>query len=88
MAKRQKNIKKPSEICLVCDCRSEIFRVEYDPDIDMADIAIYTYGYKMSLWQKLRYIYSVIVKGKPFGDQVMLNKQQIKALANFLNSVL
>lgn len=88
MAKRQKNIKKPSEICLVCDCRSEILRIEFDPEIGMAEFAVYSNGYRMSLWQKVRYIWQLLIKGKPFSDQTMLNKTQIKDLAKFLNSVL
>lgn len=89
MAKKsRKTTKNPNEILILCDCRSEILRIEYDPEIGMAEFAMYSNGYSMSLWQKVRYIWELLIRGKPFSDQTMLNKTQIKDLAKFLNSVL
>ncbi len=88
MKKSKKRQQKPVEFLTICDCRSEVLRIEYDPDIEMTELAIYTNSYKMSLWQKIRYIYRVIVYGTPFSDQTMLNRQQIKDLFLFLEGVL
>jgi hypothetical protein len=89
MIKKPKKIKnlKTNELLLVCDCRSEVLRIEYDPEIQFLELAIYTNNINMSLWQRLRYIWQVLYHGKPYNDQIMINKQEIKKLACFLNSV-
>lgn len=73
---------------ILCDCRSEILVIDYDEEIGMADLAIYehniSYRHKMSFWQKMRYIYRVLVNNKPYADQIMINKSQIKEIADFL----
>ena len=78
-------------VFLLCDCKSEVLVVEYDPSIEMADLAIYenrsAYKNKLSFWQRLRYIYKVLVSGEPYSDQIMLNKAQIKELNTFLKSL-
>jgi hypothetical protein len=88
MKKSKKRQQKPAEFLTTCDCRSEVLRIEYDADIEMAEFAIYANNYRMSLWQKIRYVYAVLINGTPFADQTMLNKNQIKDLFLFLKSVL
>jgi hypothetical protein len=87
MIKFQKN--KTSFI--LCDCKSEVLVLEYDDEYDLMELSIYenlsSYSHKMSFWQKLRYIYQVLVKGRPYSDQMILNKEQIKHMANFLTSI-
>ena len=74
---------------ILCDCKSEVLVIEYDNEYDFAELSIYenfsSYAYKMSFWQKLRYIYQVFVNGRPYSDQIILNKTQLKNLSSFIN---
>lgn len=74
-----------------CGCRSEILMIEYDHEWKMADFAIYNhpiaYKSKMSLWQRLRYCFQVLIHKKPYADQVVLDQKQLKELKNFLISL-
>lgn len=76
---------------ILCDCRSEILFIEYDDQIRLADFAIYenftSHLNKMSFWQKIRYIWQIIWNHKPYGDQIVLNKDQLKQLKTFLDSL-
>jgi hypothetical protein len=85
------NLKENKTLFIPCSCKSEILVIEYDHDIDMADLAIFehytNYGNKMSLWQCLRYCYQVLVNKKPYSDQMVLDKKQLKDLQKFLNGL-
>jgi len=74
---------------ILCDCRSEVLVLEYDSECDLIELSIYenlsSYSCKMSFWQKLRYIYQVLIKGRPYSDQIILNKEQLKDLSSFIN---
>lgn len=76
----------------VCDCKSEILYIEYDPEMNMADIAVYesgvSYRSKMSFWQKIRYIWRVLIHGRPYADQMMLTHDQMLELKRFLDEIL
>lgn len=82
---------KTTTFVSICDCHSEVIVLEYDHEWEMADIAIYEHGIsyknKMSLFQKFRYIYQVLVNNKPYADQTMLSKTQLMELKDFLNSI-
>lgn len=85
------NLKENKTLFIPCSCKSEILAIEYDHEIDMADLAIFenytNYGNKMSLWQKLRYCYQVLFYKKPYGDQMVLSIDQLKDLKKFLNGL-
>lgn len=74
---------------ILCDCKSEVLVLEYDNEYDLMELSIYenlsSYSHKMSFWQKLRYIYQVLVKGRPYSDQMVLNREQLKDLSSFIN---
>jgi len=74
---------------ILCDCRSEVLVLDYDREYDLMELSIYenlsSYRHKMSFWQRLRYIYQVIVKGRPYSDQIILTKEQLKDLSSFIN---
>ena len=42
---------------------------------------------KMSLWQRLRYCWQVLLYKKPYADEIMLNNKQLLALKTFLGSL-
>lgn len=85
------DFEKNKVLFLMCDCKSEVLTVEYDPEIKMADLAIYenqaSYLNKMSIIQRLRYAWRVLVMGKPFGDQISIRKDQLKDIKEFLSHI-
>lgn len=85
------NLKENKTLFISCDCRNEILMIEYDHEIRMADFAIYEHyvGYKnkLSLWQRLRYCWRVLLHKKPYADQMMLTNTQLQDLKEFLYSL-
>jgi hypothetical protein len=72
-----------------CDCHSEVLVVDYDTAFNMMELSIFSslISSKMSIWQKIRYIYQVLKNNKPYTDQIILHKNQISELKAFLNSL-
>lgn len=85
------NLEKNKTLFISCDCKSKILIIDYDHGVKMADFAIYensvSYCHKMSLWQRIRYCYQVLVNKKPYADQITLTQKQILELKSFLNSL-
>jgi hypothetical protein len=85
------NLKENKTLFIPCSCKSEVLVIEYDHEIQMADLAIFehytNYSNKMSLWQRIRYCYQLLVYKKPYADQMVLDKNQLKDLQKFLNGL-
>jgi hypothetical protein len=85
------NLKENKTLFIPCSCKSEILVIEYDHEWNIADLAIFehytNYSNKMSLWQRLRYCFQVLVYKKPYSDQIVLDKKQLKDLKEFLNEL-
>jgi hypothetical protein len=85
------NLSENKTLFIPCSCKSEILVIEYDHEIQLADLAIFehytNYGHKMSLWQRLRYCYKVLFEKKPYADQMVLDNKQLKDLQKFLNGL-
>ena len=85
------NLKENKTLFIPCSCKSEILAIEYDHEIQLADLAIFehytNYSNKMSLWQRLRYCYRVLFEKKPYADQMVLDNKQLKDLQKFLNGL-
>jgi hypothetical protein len=85
------NLKENKTLFIPCSCKSEILVIEYDHEIQLADLAIFehyaNYGNKMSLWQRLWYCFRVLVYKKPYADQMVLDNKQLKDLQKFLNGL-
>lgn len=78
---------KTTSVFVPCDCKSEVLYIEYDHEYQIADLSIYSnpsYGRNLSLWQKLRYIWQVLIHSKPYSDQMVLTHAQLKDLRRFL----
>lgn len=76
--------------CL-CDCKSEILVIEYDHEMQLADLAVYKYagfGNKLSFFDRIRYALKIILSGKPYADQMVLTTKQLKEIKNFCSDVL
>jgi hypothetical protein len=82
---------KNKVIFFLCDCHSEVLVIEYDKELGLADLSVYenraSYKHKLSFWQRFRHIWHIIVRGTPYSDQILLNKNQIKELKTFLNAL-
>lgn len=80
---------KNKTIFILCDCRSEVLVLDHDSEYGLTELSIYenmsSYNHKMSFWQKLRYIYRVLVHNRPYSDQIILTNAQLKDLAMFIN---
>jgi hypothetical protein len=85
------NLKENKTLFIPCSCKSEILVIEYDHEWNIADLAIFenytNYSNKMSLWQRLRYCFQVLVYKKPYSDQMVLDNKQLKDLKKFLNEL-
>lgn len=85
---KQNNLKNNIHFEL-CGCKSEVLVLEYDKEIGLMDLAIYehtvSFNNKMDWRQKLRYIWQVIRHNRPYNDQIVLEKNQIQNLKEFLN---
>jgi len=85
------DLKTNKTLFIPCDCRSEILMIKYDHEYKMADFAIYqtdaAFRSKMSLRQRLRYCWQVLLHKKPYADEIMLDHKQLKDLKNFINSL-
>ena len=85
------NLSENKSLFIPCSCKSEILVIEYDHEIQLADLAIFenytNYSHKMSLWQRLRYCFRVLVHKKPYTDQLVLDNNQLKDLQKFLGSL-
>ena len=85
------NLKTNKTLFIPCGCRNEILVIEYDHEWNMADLSIYEsyvgYKHKLSIWQRLRYCYQVLINKKPYADQITLDNKQICSLKKFLLSL-
>ena len=85
------NLKENKTLFIPCSCKSEVLVIEYDHEWNIADLAIFenytNYSNKMSLWQRLRYCFQVLVYKKPYADQMVLDNKQLKDLREFLNGL-
>jgi hypothetical protein len=74
-----------------CDCGEEALVFEYDKELEIAELAFLyrnLYSHKrMTLKQKIRYIFRVLWYGQPFIDQIVLNKKQIRRLQKILTQI-
>lgn len=78
------------EIFLECDCYSEGIKFNYDND-GFLNISLYQRGFKprtRSWKEKLRWIWQIIKKDVPYDDEVMLSKDKVEILVQFMNEIL
>jgi hypothetical protein len=77
------------ELFLECDCYSEGIKFNYDQD-GLLNISLYQRGFKprTRTWrEKLRWIYQIIIKDVPYDDEVIISKNKIKQLIQFMNEI-
>lgn len=83
------NLKTNKTLFILCSCGSEVLYIDYDHELNLADLAIFTnfYGHKMSWYQKLKYCYYVLFWGRPYFDQIVLEDSQLKTLKDFISTI-
>lgn len=80
---------KNNTIFYLCDCKNEVLVLSHDYEFNLTDLCIYqSYSNKLSLWQKFRHIYSILIKNKPYLDQITLNKDQLISLKAFITDII
>lgn len=72
-----------------CGCYNEVLVIDYDLEYKTLDLSIFNslIAHKMTFMQKIRLIYSIIIHGKPYTDQMVLEHYQINEVKAFLNSL-
>lgn len=85
------DLKENKTLFMPCDSKSEILVIEYDHKTLIANLAIYenriNYCHKLSLWQRIKYCYEVLIHKKPHADQINLDSRQLKDLRKFLSEL-
>lgn len=73
-----------------CACYHELFHLEWDEEFEQLNVSIwspYSTDTRMSWRQRLRYCWRILTKGRPYGDQLILEKQHIAELVDYLIEV-
>ncbi len=74
-----------------CDCGSEEIHVDSDNDrkFGFIDLSIWYMGANntLGLWQKIKYCWMILIKSRPYGDQICLTKETSKELGEHLIEV-
>ena len=74
------------EKILKCSCSSEMIRFAYDDEMETFDVSIWSFqNSHRPYWKdKLRWIWRILTVGSPYGDQVLLEKEQVAELVDYL----
>lgn len=69
-----------------CDCHTEGLRVCYDPDDGAVYLSIWQDGYQGAYpWRdRVRHIWQIIKTGRPWEDQLVMRRESVAPLAQFL----
>lgn len=70
-----------------CACYGEGVRVSYDAEDKTRYLSLWRDGYRESVdWKhRLKHIWRILRDGQPWHDQVVLNEEEAKKLADFLS---
>ena len=80
-------MKKDRSIFIKCACEGEGLGVDYESEDDLYYFSYWSRGISnksLSLRERLRYCWAVLTKGKAFNDEIILNKDGIIQLENFV----
>jgi hypothetical protein len=75
-----------NEKFISCDCHSEFIRLNYDKEIECFDVSIWTLqASSKPHWRtKLRWLWRILTNDSPYGDQVIINEDKAKELADYI----
>jgi len=77
------------QLFIECDCYSEGIKLNYEDGL--LYISLYQRGFKprtKTIKEKLRWIWQIITKDVPYDDELIISKDKIKQLSQFVNEIL
>lgn len=83
-------MKKENELHLSCSCHSHELHVQKDHEDDMWYVSFWQRGYiSETSWRyKLKCIWYILKHGRPYGDEVVLEKNDLIELKEYLDDQL
>lgn len=82
--------KKDKTIFLKCDCNCEAVEFLYDEDNEELYITPWKLGFDgnvLSIKDRIRWCFCILKTGLPWDDCIILGKEKIASLKEFLNSI-
>ncbi len=78
-----------SSLMLKCSCSCEMLEIQKDTDIHSESLYFLSmfknaYGWKYTFTQRLRHIWQIITKGHPYTDSMVLTKEHMLTLKNWI----
>lgn len=90
--KMPKKLKKNKELFLACECCSEILYLNFDHELQMMDISIFSsqnsYDHNRSIWFKIRTIWNILRYGRVYSDNMIISKVQLLDIKKFIDNIL
>ena len=80
-------MKRNNSIFIKCACESEGLGVDYDSEDNLYYFSYWSCGFSnkiLSIKDRVRYCWKVLTKGKAFNDEIVLTKEDVNRLDNFL----
>jgi len=79
-------MKKDNELHLTCSCHSHQLHIIKDDDIDVWYVSFWIRGYvtETSWRYRLKCIWHILKTGRPYGDEVILEKKDIIELKEYI----
>ena len=77
-------------IFIKCECDGEGLGVDYDVDDAYYYFSYWSRGFrsgKLPFWQRVRYSFHLLFTGKPFNDELVLNRDSANKLCDFLKGI-
>lgn len=83
-------MKKENELHLSCSCHSHELHAEKDHEDDMWYISFWQRGYQIDIsWKyRLKCIWYILKHGRPYGDEVILERKDLIELKEYVDSQL
>ena len=79
----------PNREYISCVCGSTLLALDYDSEDEFLELTMFSYSLRspMSLWDKIRFCWKAIISGNPYCDDVILGREGIYQLKNYLDKI-
>lgn len=70
-----------------CDCGTHLVHTQYDEELKLFYMAMYTYGHfsmRRTIWNRIRFAFYHLFTGRLYDDQIVLSNHEARKLAKFL----
>lgn len=71
----------------LCECQHEVLVAQKDDDEIFLSMHYFGYRTKLGLWDRIKYAFKYIRKGKLHEDQIILSNKNAHLLADFLKKI-